>query len=56
MQPQRAVFRLVVDEKALPGEKSLVLEALGREASAETQITGQNVHQEVLWQTGCTAF
>ncbi|OIQ66678.1 hypothetical protein GALL_517500 [mine drainage metagenome] len=48
MQPQRAVFRLVVDELTLPGEEPLVLKALDRLARAETHIAGKNVHKLVL--------
>ena len=48
MQPQRAVFRLVVDELPLPGEQSLVFKTLDRLARTETQIAGKNVHQFVL--------
>jgi len=48
MQPQCAVFRLVVDEMALPGEKSLVFEALGRQPRAETQVRRQNIHRASL--------
>ena len=48
MQPQRAVFRLVVDELPLPGEQSLVFKTLDGLARTETQIAGKNVHQFVL--------
>ena len=48
MQPQRAVFRLVVDELPLPGEKPLVFETLDGLARAEAHIAGKNVHQLVL--------
>ncbi len=48
MQPQRALFRLVVDELPLPGEKPLVLKALDGLARTETHITGKNVHGWVL--------
>ena len=36
MEPQRAVVRLVVDELPLPGEQSLVFQALDRLARTET--------------------
>ena len=48
MQPQRAVFRLVVDELPLPGEQPLVFKTLDRLARTETHIAGKNVHQFVL--------
>jgi hypothetical protein len=48
MQPQRAVFRPVVDELPLPGEQSLVFETLDGLARPETHIAGKNVHQFVL--------
>src|ERR1700740_83860 len=48
MQPQRAVFRLVVDEQPLPGQKSLVFKTLDGLARTETHIAGKNIHQFVL--------
>jgi hypothetical protein len=48
MQPQRTIFRLVVDELPLPGQKPLVFETLDRLARAEAHVTGKNVHWEVL--------
>src|ERR1700716_3018567 len=48
MQPQRAIFRLVVDELPLPGEKSLVFKTLDTLARTETHIAGKNIHQFVL--------
>src|SRR5437879_5223631 len=48
MQPQRAIFRLVVDELPLPGEKSLVFKSLDRLARTKTHIAGKNIHQFVL--------
>ena len=36
MQPQRAVFRLVVDELPLPGQQPLVLQTLDWLARTET--------------------
>ncbi len=48
MQPQRALFRLVVDELPLPGEKSLVFKTLDRLARTKTHIAGKNIHQVVL--------
>src|ERR1700680_3546302 len=48
MQPQRAVFRPVVDERPLPGEKSLVFETLDGLTRPETHIAGKNIHQFVL--------
>src|ERR1700722_12285094 len=48
MQPQRAVFRLVVDELPGPGEKSLVFKPFDRLARTETHIAGKNVHSTVL--------
>ena len=48
MQPQRAVFRLVVDELPLPGQQPLVFETLDRLARTETHIAGKNIHQLVL--------
>jgi hypothetical protein len=48
MQPQRAVFRPVVDELPFPGEQSLVFETLDGLARPETHIAGKNVHQFVL--------
>src|SRR3954447_18729304 len=49
MQPQRALFRLVVDELPLPGEKSLVFKTLDRLARTETHIAGKNVHSVCPW-------
>ena len=48
MQPQRAVFRLVVDELPLPGEQPLIFQTLDRLSRAETHVAGKNVHQFVL--------
>ena len=48
IQPQRAVFRLVVDELPLPGQKPLVFKTLDRLACTETHIAGKNIHQFVL--------
>jgi hypothetical protein len=45
MQPQRAVFRPVVDELPLPGQQSLVFKPLDRLARTETHIAGKNIHQ-----------
>src|SRR6266403_862033 len=45
MQPQRAVFRSVVDELPLPGEKSLVFKSPDGLACTETHIAGKNIHQ-----------
>jgi hypothetical protein len=36
VEPQRAIFRLVVDEMALAGEQPLVLQTLDRLARTET--------------------
>ena len=36
MEPQRAIVRFVVDELALPGEQSLVFQALDRLARTKT--------------------
>jgi hypothetical protein len=47
MQPQRTVFRLVVDEMPLPGQEPLVLETLDRLARTETHTSGKNIHQAV---------
>ncbi|MGY3369148.1 hypothetical protein ACVWZL_006273 [Bradyrhizobium sp. GM2.4] len=44
VQPQRAIFRLVVDELPLPGEQSLVFQTLDGLPRSETQIAGKNVH------------
>src|SRR3954454_3011158 len=63
MQPQRAIFGLVVDELPLPGEKSLVFKTLHRLARTETHIAGKNVHSVCPWRLlfeligrGFTAF
>ncbi len=48
VQPQRAVFRLVVDEQPLPGEQPLVFKTLDGLARTKTHIAGKNVHQLVL--------
>ena len=48
MQPQRAVFRLVVDELPLPGEQPLVFQTLDGLARTETHVAGKNIHQFVL--------
>ncbi|MGY3470411.1 hypothetical protein ACVW0I_007282 [Bradyrhizobium sp. LM6.11] len=44
VQPQRALFRLVVDELPLPGEQPLVFQTLDGLPRSETQIAGKNVH------------
>ena len=48
MQPQRAIFRLVVDEMAGPGQQPLVFKPLDGLARTETHIAGKNVHSSVL--------
>src|SRR5882724_10766710 len=48
MQPQRTVFRSVVDELPFPGEKPLIFETLDGLARPETHIAGKNIHQFVL--------
>jgi len=48
IEPQRAFLGLVVDELPLPGEQSLVFQALDRLARTKTHIAGKNVHQFVL--------
>src|ERR1700693_1920815 len=48
MQPQRAIFRPVVDELPRPGENSLVFKTLDGLARTETHIAGKNIHQFVL--------
>ena len=48
MQPQRTVFRSVVDELPFPGEQSLVFETLDGLARPETHIAGKDVHPIVL--------
>jgi hypothetical protein len=45
IEPQRAVFRLVVDEMSLPGEQPLIFQTLDRLSRAKTQIAGKNIHQ-----------
>ena len=40
MQPQRAIFGLVVDELPLPGEQPLIFETLDRLARTKTHIAG----------------
>ena len=59
MQPQRAVFRPVVDELSLPGQQPLVFEPLDGLARTETHIAGKNIHQFVLrvscWSLGVLA-
>jgi hypothetical protein len=48
MEPERAVLRLVVDERSLPREQPLVFQTLDGLARAKTQIAGKNVHSIVL--------
>lgn len=44
VQPQRALFRLVVDELPHPGEQPLIFQTLDGLPRSETQIAGKNVH------------
>jgi hypothetical protein len=44
VQPQGALFRLVVDELPLPGQQPPVFQTLDRLARTETHIAGENVH------------
>ena len=41
MQPQRAIFRLVVDEESLPGQQPLVFKTLDRLARPKRILPGR---------------